>query len=712
MVLNLLSFLRSTSRRFTCGAGLGYAVLMGAVLAASSAQAQSKPRLLVTTDIGGDPDDQQSMRRLMLYANEFQFAGLIASAAGTASQLEDATPRPDLIHDIIDDYAAVRPNLVKHASGYPEAATLHGLVKTGTKDRGVANLGPGRSTEASNHIIAQVDASTSLLYVAIWGGAHELAQALHDVRATRTSSQLQTFLSKLRVYAIADQDGTSPQGTGQWIKQNFPNLRYVESGPAGSGGYTALFRGMYQNDSAGNDRPTVQLVETAVVPLTQRDWVNSNVRSGHGPLGAGYPLVTQNPTTTRNTQGVKEGDTPSWFYVLPNGLQDPEQPTWGGWGGRFKPNGGQSFVDAEDAHGSSAGNADYSTRRKWTVARWREAYQNDFAARLDWSNTSVYANANHPPVAAFKSDTSKQIIHLSAVSGSTVSLSALGSSDPDGDTLSYQWFQYREAGTYSGAVTLSGGTSREASFTAPTVTSPATVHIILTVRDNGSPQLTSYRRVVVTVSPAGGGGPATGLVGHWKLDEGSGGSTADASGQLVTGTLVNGPVWTSGKTGNAIQFDGVDDRVNLGNPEHLRFTGAMTLSAWVWIDSFTSSGRIINKQGGGGSRGWSLNIESGGYASFQIATSSTTLVYINGTALPTNQWLHLAGTYEPGVAMRLYVNGVLNASLTSGVPASQYNSTLNVAIGSRPGGGNAFDGKIDDVRIYSRALTAAEIQQL
>lgn len=687
------------------------AVALSLVLWASGAQAQTKPRLIVTTDIGGDPDDQQSMRRLLLYANEVQLVGLLASAAGTANELPDATPRPDLIHAIIDDYALVRANLAVHAPGYPAATTLHGLVKAGTKDRGVANLGAGRSTPASNHIIAQVDASASLLHLAIWGGAHELAQALYDVRASRTTAQLQAFLAKLRVYAIADQDGTTPQGTGQWIKQNFPGLRYVEAGPAGTEGFTALFRGMYQNDSkGGTGRPTVQLVQDAVVPLNQLDWVNTHLRSGHGPLGAGYPVVTQNPTSTRNTSGVKEGDTPSWFYVLPNGLQDPEHPTWGGWGGRFKQGTGQSYLDAEDTHWSAEGNADFSTRRKWTVARWRDAYQNDFAARMDWSHTSVYANANHHPVAVLNGDTSRQLLRLSAVSGSTVSLSAAGSSDPDGHTLSYQWFQYQEADTYSGAVTLSGAASRDASFTAPSVTAPATVHVVLVVRDNGSPRLTSYRRAIVTVSPPGTG--PSGLVGHWKLDEGSGGTTADASGQGATGTLLNGPVWAAGRTGNALGFDGVDDRVDLGNPAHLRFTGAMSLSAWVWVDTFTQNGRIINKQGASGSRGWSLNVESGGFASFQVATSSTSLAIVNGTALPTGQWVHLAGTYEPGVAMRLYVNGVLNASLTSGVPASQYNSALNAAIGSRPDGNTPFDGRIDDVRIYSRALTAAEVQQL
>jgi hypothetical protein len=480
-------------------------VLAMILLAASDARAQTvpvKPRLLVTTDIGGDPDDQQSMRRLMLYANEFEITGLIASAAGTVAELPEPIVRPDLIHAIVDDYATVQPNLSQHASGYPAAETLRGLIKSGSRERGVDHLGEGRSTEGSNHIISSVDASTSLLHVAVWGGAHDLAQALYDVRATWTAAQLSEFVAKLRVYAIADQDkGTSAQGTGEWIRANFPALRYVEAAPPGMNSYTSLFRGVYQNDSKGpSGRPTVQLVETDRFVLNQSTWVDTNIRSGVGALGAAYPLVKQNPTSTNNTKGVKEGDTPSWFYALPNGLQDTEQPTWGGWGGRFRLDAEQHYIDAEDTHWSAAGNADFSTRRKWTVARWRADYQNDFAARVAWSNTAVYDNANHPPVAASNNDASRQIIQLSAVSDSAVVLSALGSSDPDGDTLSYEWFQYVEAGSYPSAVSLSGSTARDASFTAPVVNAPATLHFILAVRDDGTPRLTSYRRVVVTVN--------------------------------------------------------------------------------------------------------------------------------------------------------------------------------------------------------------------
>ncbi|MBN8471096.1 DUF1593 domain-containing protein [Corallococcus exiguus] len=688
-------------------------VLAATALLTTTAQAQStpaKPRLLVTTDIGGDPDDQQSMRRLLLYANEFDITGLVASASGTPNEVGSAVVRPDLIEDIVDDYGTVQSNLSRHASGYPTAATLLSRIKAGSPNRGVANLGAGKSTAGSNHIIATVDASTAPLHVTIWGGAHDLAQALYDVRASRTAAGLATFLSRLRVYAIADQDKTSgTQGTGEWIRANFPTLRYVEAGPPSTDGYTSLFRGMYQNDATGGGRPTVQLVETAVVPLNQEAWLNANVRTGHGALGAGYPVVVQNPSTSRNTQGVKEGDTPSWFYVLPNGLQDPEQPTWGGWGGRFKLDAGQHFVDAEDAHWT--GNSDYAVRRKWTVARWRAAYQNDFAARMDWCATATYANANHAPVATVDGDATSSILQRSVTSGSTVALSATGSSDPDGDTLSYQWFQYVEAGTYAQAVTLTGANTRDVQFTAPTVSTASTVHLVLAVKDNGSPALTRYRRVVVTVQPSSGGN--TSLRGYWRLDEGQGGTTSDGSSYGQSGTLLNGPVWAAGHAGSAVEFDGVDDRIDLANPTHLRLTGAMTLSAWVFIDTVSGNGRIVNKQGPSGSRGWSLNVEAGGYASFQVASSSTQLVIVDGAStLPTGQWVHLAGTYQPGVALRLYVNGVQDGALTTGVPAAQYNPGVNAAIGNRPGGGTPFNGRIDEVRVYDRVLSAAELQQL
>lgn len=200
------------------------------------------------------------------------------------------------------------------------------------------------------------------------------------------------------------------------------------------------------------------------------------------------------------------------------------------------------------------------------------------------------------------------------------------------------------------------------------------------------------------------------LLGHWNLNETSGTTAADSSGNGLGGTLAGGPVWTTGHTNGALGFDGTDDYVNLGNPTALRLTGAMTLSAWVYVDTFMHAGRIIAKQGTASNRGWSLNVEADGKASFQIATNSTTVQLVNSaSAIPSGQWVHLAGVYEPGTALRLYVNGTLNNSNTTSIAASQYNNNLNVNIGRRPNGELYFDGKIDEVRVYGRALSAIEI---
>jgi hypothetical protein len=367
----------------------------------------------------------------------------------------------------------------------------------------VPNLGVGRSTEGSRLIVAAVDATERPLHVAIWGGAHDLAQALLDVREARTPERLATFLSRLRVYAIGDQDApriegveAPGQGTGEWIRENFPTLRYLQAGPPGESPYRALFRGMYQNDSRGGGGAAIPLGREEVAPLNQAPWVGRNLREGHGALGEGYPLVAQNPGSPNNTTGVKEGDTPSWFFVLPNGLSDPAHPEWGGWGGRFRHVAGGFFTDAEDDHWS--GTADPGARRKWTVARWREAYQNDFAARMDWT-TRPFERVNHNPVAVVNGDRTRAVLETTAAAGRRLALDARGSTDPDGDALSYRWWLYREPSSYRGAMAIEGASTPVATLSIPADASGATLHLVLEITDDGEPRLTSYRRIVVRV---------------------------------------------------------------------------------------------------------------------------------------------------------------------------------------------------------------------
>ncbi len=294
----------------------------------------------------------------------------------------------------------------------------------------------------------------------------DLAQALWKVRYNRSAEEVSEFVQKIRLYHINWQD------TGAvWLWNEFPNLFRLQS--------NELHRGMYKEGA---------------VMFRDRNWVDNNVRQDHGALGAQYPEAD-------STEGIKEGDSPSFLYLIPNGLSDPEQPGQGSWGGRFKAwgHGTRFYVDAEDRHPAAVG--EETAGKRWTVGRWNEQRNLDFANRMDWA-VKDYANGNHNPIAVLNGDESKEVLSRTVVSGSTVELDAGGSQDPDGDRLSYSWWHYQEPGSYEGSVSIRSKNAERASLVAPTVDAARTIHVILEVTDNGDPQLTSYRRLIVTVNPA------------------------------------------------------------------------------------------------------------------------------------------------------------------------------------------------------------------
>jgi len=456
-----------------------------------------KPRLLVLTDIGGDPDDTQALVRLLAYANEFRIEGLIA----TPTSFRDKTDpnkfqvNENLIYDVINNYALVRDNLLLNSAGYPTSEELHSKVKCGQMFRSVSNLSPGQTSTGSQQIIKVVDSSDEPLCIVIWGGAFDLAQALLNVKTERSAEEVDRFISKLRVFAINDQDITfAPKGTGEWIYNNFPNLWYIETGPSWMLSTDSSFRGMYQNDSKGGRHPTLPIVKPGIEKLNNKDWVKSNINNC-GALGAGYPShVYQNPGTARNTQGVKEGDTPSWFYFLLNGLNDINHPEWGGWGGRYEHLSGKHFTDAQDDHWS--GNMDGSLRHKWTVARWREAFQNDFAARMQWC-ILPYGKTNHNPIAIIDEDSTKDVLFKTVKMGQEIKIDAKASFDPDGNKINYKWWIYHEISSTDAIIKKSYGNRivvKTSKFSPE-----GEIHVILEVTDDGIPKLFAYRRIIIKV---------------------------------------------------------------------------------------------------------------------------------------------------------------------------------------------------------------------
>ena len=458
-------------------------------------QKDTRPRLLVLTDIGGDPDDEQSIRHLLVYANEFRIEGLIATSDNIPRKGYKHQIRTDLLVKAIKDYGKVRDNLILHAPNYPTAGSLLKVVHGGQVNRGVENLEIGKETAGSKHIIGAVDSSDELLYITIWGGAHDLAQALLDIKSTRSPKKVKSFVKKLRVFAISDQDAwnSSKMGTGKWIRQNFPEINYIEPGPITMNSMDASFRGMYQNDSRGSTE-TLPLVAAGIENLNNDKWIKENINNW-GPLGAGYPNdVHQNPPSERNIIGIKEGDTPSWFFVYQNGLNNPEFPEWGGWGGRYVTAGESYYTDAEDDHWSGIMNV--GLRQKWTIARWREAYQNDFAARMRW-NLLPYEKTNHNPVAIVNNDSSRHIIHLKVKPGETISLDAGKTYDPDGDKISINWREYNEVSVSD--VGLINSNEAVVGVKIPAQCPEGEIHLILEVKDDGSPKLIAYRRIILQV---------------------------------------------------------------------------------------------------------------------------------------------------------------------------------------------------------------------
>lgn len=453
-----------------------------------SASSPEKARVIVLTDIENEPDDAMSLVRFLTYSNQWDVEGLVATTS-VHQKHKLATWR---IREIVGAYAEVQPNLLKHESGYPSADYLFSVIKEGRADYGMNAVGEGMDSEGSDWIIRKVDEEDERpVWVLVWGGPNCLAQALWKVKHTRSTEDVDAFVRKLRVYTVSDQDDS-----GMWIRKTFKDLFYIVSP-----GYNAL--GAYHHctwSGIAGDKFHGRFAG-ADFSLVDNPWLDEHVRS-KGPLGAQYPQV----------KFMMEGDTPTFLYLINNGLGNPEHPDWGSWGGRYEyyqPRMQRWFAEPEtrpiwtDAVDEVWGN-DHSwhTSNHATIWRWREAYQHDFVARMDWT-VKEYKDANHPPVVKLAS-----VKERTAKVGDTIELSVEGSHDPDGDSLSYQWFYYPEAGTYTISTGRTGQPLKiedadkpQARFVIPKSQRLGTMHIIVAVTDNGTPSLTRYERTIIHVKP-------------------------------------------------------------------------------------------------------------------------------------------------------------------------------------------------------------------
>ncbi len=206
--------------------------------------------------------------------------------------------------------------------------------------------------------------------------------------------------------------------------------------------------------------------------------------------------------------------------------------------------------------------------------------------------------------------------------------------------------------------------------------------------------------------------PNDALVGYWKFDDGSGTTTQDSSGNSNTATLVDGPIWTSGKINGAISYDGTDDYVDCGTNSSLNLTGSLTIIAWINPKSFGQNGwgRIVDK--GDTSAGYSFFVDED-VQSIAYVTYGGEVANSNSNVISLDTWQHVAAVYnESSSSVTFYVDGQeAGSSSYSTSPLDSSNDPL--VIGIRGYDLNrAFDGIIDDVRVYNRALSAIEVLQL
>lgn len=448
------------------------------------AEETNRPRVIVTTD--GEIDDECSLVRFLLYANEWDIEGIITSS----SQYHwhgHKWAGDDWMEPTLKAYEEVYPNLAKHDPNYPTPEYLRKHCFLGN----VEQEGEMDSVTAGSQQIVKVlldETDKRPIWIQAWGGTNTIARALKTIEEDYPE-KMKTVADKMRFFFIWEQDSTyQAYIRPHWSKYNIKTI------------ISDQFEAIAYRWKMVQPEDMQKYYEGS--------WMKENILQGHGALCSSYKAH-------ENGDFRSEGDSPAFLHTINVGLRNLENPSWGGWGGRYVKVRENTYLDPVPVEGyqypegrwygkngwgrcslRSGSTATEEERRIYfkPMWRWSAAMQNDFAARADWCVKS-YEEANHAPVAVLA-----QAADLQARAGDTVKLSAEGTKDPDKDNLTYSWWQYIEAGTYSGNVKIEGMQGVHASVIVPEDAKPGnTIHVICEVTDDGVPQLTRYQRVVIQV---------------------------------------------------------------------------------------------------------------------------------------------------------------------------------------------------------------------
>lgn len=485
--------------------------------AGSLAQADNpKPRTIVTTD--GEIDDVDSFIRMLLMANEFELEGLVYSSSmwhykgdgrGTLFTSEmDMTkemygaktdlrwPGTTWMQELIAEYKKVYPTLKTHAEGFPSPKQLRSMIYVGNIDfEGEMD----KVTKGSEYIRKKLlDDDTDPLYLQVWGGTNTIARSLKSIEEQYRGKPewegiYKKVCDKAILYTILDQDATYRN----YIAPNWPDIK------------------VYYNEKQFWCLAYAwkRAVAPALHPYLEGKFMESHIIANHGPLTKKYysygdgqaqpgddEHIHGDPAKLENAHWgsfgkfdfISEGDSPAYFHLVDVGLNSLEHPEYGGWGGRLKQS---ESLPNRWQDGEAVADFNPITQQidlAYPQTRWLEALQLEFAARADWC-VKPYEEANHPPEVHLGHKA-----QLEVTPGETISLKA-EASDPDGDSLAYDWWQYGEVDSYPGQVDIIHSYMPSPSVQIPDdIGAGETIHIIVAVTDGQFPNLTRYQRVILT----------------------------------------------------------------------------------------------------------------------------------------------------------------------------------------------------------------------
>ncbi len=444
-----------------------------------AAERELKPRLVVCTDIAPadvEPDDMESMVRLMAYADRFEIEGIITSVGWNC----DPYPKEwaQYLQRVIEAYRKDVPKLMVRSSqkgflslkkengqqklGYwPSADYVKSRAVMGSEHGGIKAIGEDNDSPGSELLIRLADEDDPRpIYVAAWGGANTLAQAIWRIKQSRTADEVKRFVRKFRLYTITDQDMqysmrmNRAYSSHMWLRREFKDeLQFIWD------------EGTWQEQCELGKQAWEQ----------HQDYIQ-----GKGALGKEYPTYKW---------GV-EGDTPSFLYVMPNGLNNPECPQQAGWAGYH-----ERGICADSL--TTAWTSWQEPLRSISIGYKRRFYPdelNDFKARMQWAEEGM---GNHNPQVVVNNKKGVQPIFIQAKAGETIRLDASKSKDADGDGLTFLWWQQPEIGHTK--VTINQHEQPLATIRIPANATGDTIHVICEVHDNGPLHLVAYRRIVIAI---------------------------------------------------------------------------------------------------------------------------------------------------------------------------------------------------------------------